>query len=139
MTSSGWKRRARENLRASEVLTSPELLEELAVQSVQSLWNSATSRLYYALFEAVVGRFVERQPPLTPKDIHCPSERWQHDSVQSACMGTLKDRQLGIVFRLAMALRERADYDPTSPVSAGEFREIETKVKPELRKLGVIS
>lgn len=122
------------------MLSSAEVLEEISVQAVRSFWNPAASRLYYALFEAVVGTFVGQSPPLTPRDINCPDpDRWQHDSVQSACTGTLKNRQLGTVYRAAMALRERADYDPASPVTEREFRDLESRVKPELQKLGVNS
>lgn len=139
MTAAGLKKRSRENLRAVEFLTSEQTLEELRVSSVTSLWNPATSRLYYSLFQAVVANFLGRKPPLTPRDINCPTDRWQHDCVQSACRGTLQNKTLGDVFRMAMALRERADYDPASPVSQGEFQEIEKKVRHELMQLGVES
>ena len=137
MTVDGWRRRARENLRASEILTDPELLKETKIEATPTFWNPAASRLYYALFEAVVAEFVRRK--LTPKEINCPEPEWRHDCVASACVGTLQNRALGKAFKNAMALRERADYQPESPVTEQEFQAIQAQVTPELNYLGVFS
>lgn len=138
MTAKGWRDRSRENLRAAEILTDNELLKNVAHETVKSFWNPASSRIYYSLFQAVVGKLVEKN--LKPVDIFCPDpDKWQHDKVNSACKTKLNDPHLGRVFRNAMSLRERADYEPLSSVSASEFRDLESQVRPVLQTLGVNS
>jgi uncharacterized protein (UPF0332 family) len=133
-----WKRRSRENLRAAEILSSQEILDEASVQAVSTFWNPASARLYYSLFQAVVAKLVDKK--LSPSSIDCPDpDRWQHDSVKSACRRFLEDRELRTAYEFAMQLRERADYMPESPVLEAEFREIEELVRQKLRALGVAS
>lgn len=77
-------------------------------------FNAAANRLYYALFQAAV-HTLESKHGKTPDKVTNGATYWRHamvrDNMELICDG---DRQKKIFYKAMLALREEADYKPTT-------------------------
>lgn len=111
-----------------------------ALSLLASHVNAAASRAYYALYQALVGEYEERN--LRPEDFYTPRPgdevKWPHKTVVriSEQHAGLDERQKSVA-QTALELRIQADYKP-DPVNKEDLGYIMPKLRDVLECLGVV-
>jgi uncharacterized protein (UPF0332 family) len=128
-TDSHWRKRARANLEGAGQLLSDANFE-----------IPATSRNYYALFQAIIA--VLTNGGRRPSDFKKDATWWRHEIVENNLKALPDLRRcspdIRMLFKRLRARRETADYGPDFP-NHDDVREDHGALRPMLARLGINS